>query len=64
MPNCQIDKYLTTAELSEKLKIKPNTLAKWRVTKQEVLPYIKTKGRVLYSETAVLEWIQKNTINH
>lgn len=55
---------MTTAELSEKIKFKPNTIAKWRITKQEVIPYIKTKGRILYSETAVSEWLQKRTITH
>lgn len=64
MPNCKIDNYMTTAELSEKIKFKPNTIAKWRITKQEVIPYIKTKGRILYSETAVSEWLQKRTITH
>lgn len=60
--NTNLGRYITTKELACLIRCKPNTIAKWRITKQEVIPYIKTKGRILYPESSVSEWLVKKTI--
>jgi excisionase family DNA binding protein len=42
---------LKPVEAAEYLGLKPTTLAKWRVTKEQDLNYVKRGNRVLYRET-------------
>ncbi len=63
-PETKLGKLLTTGELAELLKYKPNTIAKWRVTKQEAIPYTKMGSRVLYSEEDVIAWFEKKKKRH
>lgn len=60
--NTNLDRYITTNELANLIRCKPNTIAKWRITKQEVIPYIKINGRILYPESSVSEWLLTKTI--
>lgn len=61
--NKTIETYITTKEFAQIIRYKPNTLAKWRITHQEKIPYIKTGGRILYPLSSVMEWIESKGTN-
>jgi len=54
------DKYITTAELSELLKIKKNTIERWRTNRESPFKWIKIGGRVLYNTQDVVDYLNKN----
>jgi hypothetical protein len=56
----QLAKLLTTEEVAEILNLKPETLAKWRVTKPwNYLPYTVVGGRPRYHPDDVLAFQKK-----
>jgi hypothetical protein len=55
-----MDKLLTTIEVAEILRKKPDTLAKWR--KQGVgPPFILIEGTVRYDKGDLMVWLRDNT---
>lgn len=59
-------KYLTTVELADLLRIKKNTIERWRVSKSCPVPWTKIGGRILYKESDVLDYLetqQRSSIN-
>lgn len=54
------DKYITTSELSEILKIKKNTIERWRTNRESPFKWIKIGGRVLYDSQDVMNYINNN----
>ncbi len=55
-------KLLTTKEVAEILKKKPDTLAKWRRAGMGP-PFIWVEGTVRYEQGELEEWLRKNTHN-
>ena len=41
--------YISTKELAELLKVRPNTIERWRTNRECPIPWIKVKRRVLYA---------------
>ena len=56
--------YITTKELADLLKIKPNTLEIWRCHKDCPIPFVKVKRRVLYSLADVKAYLESRKCNH
>lgn len=53
-----MDNLLTTDELAEQLKIKPQTLANWRHNKKGPM-VTKLEGSVRYKQSDVIAWINE-----
>lgn len=58
--------FITTSELSDMLRIKKNTIERWRTNRICPIPWTKIGGRILYQEQDVLDYLatQKRTSNH
>lgn len=54
---------LTTSELSEYLKVKPNTLDHW-ASQGRGPAYIKVEGQRRYDPTDVREWLEARKVRH
>lgn len=58
----QGEKLYTTPEVAEILRMKKNTLEKWRCQKTSPLKYVSVMGRVLYRERDLREFIENSVI--
>jgi hypothetical protein len=58
------DDLLTEKEVASHLGVKPNTLASWRVTGLQPLPYTKVGNRVRYRWGDVLAYLEGNRREH
>ncbi|MBR5575561.1 MAG: helix-turn-helix domain-containing protein [Alphaproteobacteria bacterium] len=58
--------FLTTAEVADLLRIRKNTIERWRVSRTCPIPWTKIGGRVLYQKQDILNYLdcQKRTSNH
>lgn len=56
------DQLLTAEELSALIRVKPDTLERWRMRKQGP-PYIKLGKLVRYSRSDVAKWVQSGRVN-
>lgn len=54
------ERYLTEAELSERLKVTRRTLVEYR--NSGILPFYRLGGRILYKENDILEILRSNKI--
>lgn len=52
------DTLLTPREAAEVLRLKPNTLATWRCTQPERLPFVKLGHRIRYRQRDVAQLIE------
>jgi hypothetical protein len=52
---------MTGAETAEMIGAKTQTLAIWRMTGRNSLPFTRVGRKVFYSRRAVLAWLQRNT---
>lgn len=59
-----MNKYLTTVELSNLLKIKPNTLATWRINGTSPFKWTKVGRRVLYDTAEVMDYLKHQQYNN
>lgn len=57
------DRLLTAEEAAEKLRLKPQTLAKWRVT-GDGPKYRRIGTRALYEKREVERWLEARTYAH
>lgn len=58
--------FITTVELADLLRIKKNTIERWRVSKSCPVPWTKIGGRILYKKHDVLDYLetqQRSSIN-
>jgi len=55
---------ITAAEVSERTGIAVNTLNKWRTTGECDLPYLKLRGRIMYSVDDLQAWLRKHTVRN
>jgi hypothetical protein len=55
--------YITTQQLADLLKIKPNTLEIWRCHKDCPIPFIRVKRRVLYAMADVMAYLESQKCN-
>ncbi len=61
----QVEKCLTSNEVAEMLRIKPQTLRHWRAQQVKDQPvYIKRNGLVLYRKRDVDEWLSRGAVKH
>ncbi|MBN1281638.1 MAG: helix-turn-helix domain-containing protein [Alphaproteobacteria bacterium] len=51
--------YITTNELAALLKVKKNTIERWRTNRECPIQWIKVKRRVLYAMTDVRTYLEK-----
>jgi hypothetical protein len=52
----------TTAQIAQRFNLKPETLANWRCGRKGP-PFVKMEGgTVRYDESAVVAWLQKQTV--
>lgn len=58
-----MDKLITAEEVAEILNNSVHTLNRWRTLDDKVLPFIKVKGRVMYSKDDLQKFIEKNRVN-
>jgi len=56
IPHLNGEKFLTGKDVCRMLHVSPRTLQQWR--KQEKIPFFRLKGKILYSESAVLKWLK------
>ena len=55
------DLFLTSAEVAQRLNIKPNTLSVWRRRNQAgAPPFLKLCGAVRYRASAIEAWLKAN----
>lgn len=50
--------FITTVELADLLRIKKNTIERWRVSKSCPVPWTKIGGRILYKKQDILEYLE------
>lgn len=55
-------KQLTPDEAAIIVGVSKQTLAAWRCTKKENIPYYKIGGKVFYSEQDLLEWVENKRV--
>lgn len=55
-------KLLSPAAAAERLGLKKQTLAIWRIEKRQPLPYVKLGGRVFYRAEDLEKFIERNTL--
>ncbi len=49
-------------EAAKIIGVKPNTLAAWRCTKKQNIPFYKIGSRVIYKISDLLEWKEKQRV--
>lgn len=52
-----MDGYITTKELSEKLRVTETTIYRWR---KKGMPFEKFEGSFRFKETEVMKWLTRN----
>ena len=57
------NKLLTPSEVSNLLGVTTGTLQVWRTTRRYPLSFVKIGSRVMYRESAVLEFIERRTVS-
>jgi excisionase family DNA binding protein len=50
--------YITTRELAELLKIRPNTIERWRTNRECPIPWINVRRRVLFARADVVAYLE------
>jgi predicted site-specific integrase-resolvase len=55
---------LNTAGAADRLGVAPATLAYWRSTGAEEVPYLKLGGRVVYRKDDLDKWISERVFTH
>lgn len=55
--------YLTTVEVAELLRIKKNTIERWRTYRQSPFRWTKIGGRVLYDRAEVMAYVDQQKRN-
>lgn len=50
---------LRPKEAAARLRVSESTLAKWRMTAAQALPYVKVGAKVFYDAAIVEEWLAK-----
>lgn len=50
--------FITTVEMANLLKIKKNTIERWRVSKSCPVPWTKIGGRILYKKRDILDYLE------
>ncbi len=50
--------FITTVELADLLRIKKNTIERWRVSKSCPVPWTKIGGRILYKKQDILDYLE------
>lgn len=50
--------FITTVELADLLRIKKNTIERWRVSKSCPVPWTKIGGRILYKKKDILDYLE------
>lgn len=58
-PHLNGEKFLSNRDVCQMLHISSRALQDWRDTGK--IPFIKIKGTILYKESDIFEWIEKNT---
>ncbi|MDR2933785.1 MAG: helix-turn-helix domain-containing protein [Rickettsiales bacterium] len=56
--------YITTAELASLLKIKQNTIERWRTNRECPIAWIKIGRRVLYDRVEVFAYLESQKRDH
>ena len=52
-----MDKLLTPREVADRIQLDSRTLANWRASGAETLPYLKIGGRIRYAPEDVETWL-------
>ena len=60
-PHLNGEKFLTGKDVCRMLHVSSRTLQQWR--KQEKIPFFRLKGKILYSESAVLKWLKNKCLH-
>ncbi len=56
-PHLNSEKFLSNRDVCKMLHISSRTLQDWRATRK--IPFIQIKGKILYKQSEVLEWLGK-----
>jgi excisionase family DNA binding protein len=59
-PHLNGEKFLTNHDVCQMLHISSRTLQDWRDTGK--IPFIRIKGKILYRQTEVMEWLNSSRI--
>jgi len=52
-----VNEYITTKELSQKLRVTETTIYRWR---KKGMPYEKFEGSVRFKEAEAMKWLKRN----
>lgn len=56
-------KFLTTVEVAELLRVKKNTIERWRTHRESPFTWTKIGGRVLYDRDEVMSYLDQQKRN-
>ena len=56
--------YITTVEVAELLRIKKNTIERWRTHRESPFKWVKIGGRVLYERAEVMAYLDQQKRNN
>ncbi len=59
-PHLNGEKFLSNRDVCRMLHISSRTLQDWRDTGE--IPFIRIKGKILYGESEIMKWLEKNII--
>ncbi|NMA74555.1 MAG: helix-turn-helix domain-containing protein [Bacteroidales bacterium] len=58
-PHLNGEKFLTNRDVCRMLHVSTRTLQDWRNTGK--IPFIQIRGKILYRQSEILEWLKKNS---
>lgn len=61
-PEITSPELLTEAEAAALLTLKPQTLANWRSTKRQSLPYVQLGGAIRYRKSDITQFIEERIV--
>lgn len=61
-PEIESPELLTESEAAALLTLKPQTLANWRSTKRQALPYVQLGGAIRYRKSDIRQFIEERIV--
>lgn len=59
-PQLNGEKFLSNRDVCRMLHVSSRTLQDWRDTGK--IPFIQIKGKIIYKESEIIDWVEKNIV--